>query len=419
MEMRICWILFLFFVSCYHNPFLPDTFGGVYRGEKEVTAVIQTPPAALTNQKNFSIQIGGADIVAYRYKLDDGTWSEEFPVNEEIGFANLSDAEYTLSVIGKDSLGNWQSETKATETIWVVDTSPPEFELISDTGGVTKKDSAQFRIQQTTENIVAYRYRLDSQPYIEAIVDTAGGFIQLTGLSDGEHEISVGVCDLAGNYTDLTEEKKIVWKIQAEIIWPSDLISSANEKETGTANKKNYFSWDEDFIYVAYQDTTTPRENLASGNKVLYLALNPGPDFNKGEHVLPKDKDFEGREVHCNAFGVKYYFILKIVSSSEVEVWKNSASDDGRWGKRERADDEVYVNISRLRNGECQYAIPRSIIGNPSGGIRYILYAKWLDPADIEKGKLYASSPPCDNSSEEIGEKYFNEFHEADLSQAP
>jgi len=52
-----------------------------------VTAEITGAPSGVTNQTNPVISIGGYDVVSYRFKLDNGDYSEEIPVSTPINFS--------------------------------------------------------------------------------------------------------------------------------------------------------------------------------------------------------------------------------------------------------------------------------------------------------------------------------------------
>lgn len=88
-------------------------------------AALSGTPASITNSTSASITVAGTDITAYKYKLDSGAYSAEIAVATPISLSSLSDASHTLSVIGKDSAGNWQAEGGATAYTWTVDTTAP------------------------------------------------------------------------------------------------------------------------------------------------------------------------------------------------------------------------------------------------------------------------------------------------------
>lgn len=81
----------------------------------------------------ISVTVSGDDIKKYKYKLDNGAFSEETDISVKISQIGLTNGEHTLSVIGKDSAGNWQSESSPTVFTWTVnDTTAPTISGLSD-----------------------------------------------------------------------------------------------------------------------------------------------------------------------------------------------------------------------------------------------------------------------------------------------
>lgn len=98
--------------------------GGIcYRPPSDTTppiAVLSNLPSNPTSATTVDITVGGADVVAYKYKLDGGNWSTETPIATHIQASGLSESLHTLSVVGKDSAGNWKPENEATTYTWTI-----------------------------------------------------------------------------------------------------------------------------------------------------------------------------------------------------------------------------------------------------------------------------------------------------------
>jgi len=86
------------------------------------TATLSIPTINPTNTTGATITVGGAGVAAYVYKLDAGGYSSETPVAGKIVLNGLSDGIHTVSVLGKDSAGNWQ--TTPTTVGWSVSRLP-------------------------------------------------------------------------------------------------------------------------------------------------------------------------------------------------------------------------------------------------------------------------------------------------------
>jgi|GEM_PF-390353 len=87
-------------------------------------ATITGQPEALTGATSATLTVGGVGITHYKYRLNDGPWSDELPVWQPLALTGLGDGTYTVYVLGKNYAGVWQSEAAATASkTWVVDTS--------------------------------------------------------------------------------------------------------------------------------------------------------------------------------------------------------------------------------------------------------------------------------------------------------
>ena len=121
------------------------------------TAEISNAPDVLTNQEDFSLIVCGTGVSCYKYKLDGGSYSSETAVENPIDLSGLSDGVHTLSIIGRDSAGNWQSEAEATVASWTVDTVAPEITGLSNDPNPTQSKTWTWDVDETA----TFRYRID------------------------------------------------------------------------------------------------------------------------------------------------------------------------------------------------------------------------------------------------------------------
>jgi hypothetical protein len=82
-------------------------------------ATLSGAPAALVNSTTADIAVAGPDVVTYMYKVDDGPWSDDVAAGSHISLSGLSDGPHTVSVIGKDASGTWQTNRLAMRTVTV------------------------------------------------------------------------------------------------------------------------------------------------------------------------------------------------------------------------------------------------------------------------------------------------------------
>jgi hypothetical protein len=132
-------------------------------------------PPTFTNSKNATITVGVgfgsgtsvAGYTAYKYRINDGTYSAETPITTPITLPNLADGTYTIYAVGRNDAGVDQSEAKLSASrAFTVDTVPP------------KVLPATFVYQQTP-NVLNIPF---SEP-----VDPAAAFaaLKLTNLTSG------------------------------------------------------------------------------------------------------------------------------------------------------------------------------------------------------------------------------------------
>ncbi len=121
-------------------------------------ASVSGEPSSVTWRTTATLTVGGPDIHAYKYRVNDEPWSEEVP-RPEAGLAanpkplppivltGLQDGEsYTVYVLGKDSAGVWQSESRPTiSRPWTVETAYRQVvinEVLASNKSALKHDNA-------------------------------------------------------------------------------------------------------------------------------------------------------------------------------------------------------------------------------------------------------------------------------------
>lgn len=173
-------------------------------------ATLSGLPTGTVNYTTADITLGGGGVVAYKYKIDNGVWSQERPVVMHILLAGLGDGPHTVYVVGKNAQGTWQAESEATTASWVVDTTPPEARLSGQPTGVVNYSTANITVGG--DGVVSYKYKLDAGQWSgERVVGTP---IVLSGLSDGEHMIYVIGKDAVGNWQAESNASTAGWTVK-------------------------------------------------------------------------------------------------------------------------------------------------------------------------------------------------------------
>jgi len=161
------------------------------------------------------IAVSGNGIVLYRYRLDDGDYSGEVEIDTEIHLGALEDGTHAVSVIGGDSVGNWQSTESPTVVRWTVDTTalaPLNLDLASDDdSGMSSDDN----VTNKTADLTISGFGEDGATV--QLYDSGAEIIGVTGTvqdqtftidialtSDGSHRISARQTDTVGNVSSVS-----------------------------------------------------------------------------------------------------------------------------------------------------------------------------------------------------------------------
>ncbi|SCY23558.1 hypothetical protein [Desulfoluna spongiiphila] len=179
---------------------------GLWQRDEEVTTLswrvdvtapdsvtLYNVPAGTVGTTRATITVGGNEVTAYRYKMDDagGEFGEIYSVSESISLTGLGAGSHTLYVIGADMAGNWQEAAHQEMASWTVNTDVPTAVLSDTPVLVTSETSATIGVSGTDSGnpIDRYAYTIDGGTTWET--GSAGDPIELSALSDGEHTLYV------------------------------------------------------------------------------------------------------------------------------------------------------------------------------------------------------------------------------------
>jgi uncharacterized delta-60 repeat protein len=151
-------------------------------------------PADPTNSTGATLSVSGTGVVSYRYRLDGGNYVAETSVAAPIVLTSLAEGTHVIAVIGKDASGSWQRNP--TTTSWTVDLTPPTAVVYGAPSGFSNNINATLTVGST--DIDTYRYKVDNGSYSAAV--SWAYPINIYGLSEATHTVSVIGKDLAGNW---------------------------------------------------------------------------------------------------------------------------------------------------------------------------------------------------------------------------
>src|SRR5690606_29618476 len=84
----------------------------------QATVTLVQPHASVTQDTSLQAEVSGEDVVAYMARLNGEGWSDERPVATPIAAEDLQEGGHVVEVIGRDTAGNWQAVSAATEVTW-------------------------------------------------------------------------------------------------------------------------------------------------------------------------------------------------------------------------------------------------------------------------------------------------------------
>ena len=166
---------------------------------------LENLPAKSSAVNHATITVVSGDVKAYKYILDSNSLTSEITIAESgtISLTGLVDGYHTISVVGRDESGNWQSLRDATEYTWLIDTNAPTAAITDYPAAVSNKTS-NITFTISGAGVVKYRYSLDSDSNYGVEYDryTQSGITvgDVTPLGTGSHTLYVIACDSAGNW---------------------------------------------------------------------------------------------------------------------------------------------------------------------------------------------------------------------------
>lgn len=142
-----------------------------------------------------------SNVVAYKFKLDAGSWSPERDVAERISEQNLLNGTHTISVIGKDAIGVWQSEASSTNYAWLVnDTTAPSLSGLAE--NTTPAQSSTW-IWSADDSFARFRFLVTDATSTATSTLSAYGNATTTSITggDGVRYLYIQAIDSNGNET--------------------------------------------------------------------------------------------------------------------------------------------------------------------------------------------------------------------------
>ncbi len=306
-----------------------------FTGKGWVVATITADVPASTNQESINVTVAGDNIVGYQYSVDNGAWSREYSVVQNISITGLAEGAHELRVVGKHSDGSWQEINYSSKLNWTVDLTPPEARISSAPEAVTEETNIEFTFNGT--DVTAYRYLLESDDLVlggtwsgETPVSEA---LSLVDLDAGSYIISIIAQDTAGNWQ--AELDATVYNFR--IIEPGQIVVTLSnlpdEKSNDSAASVSiggvgayYYTYSidgSDWSQLYSIATPVELENLSQGSHTLRVR---GADFSAS--IQPEEEAIQYTWNIDSIAPVAVLENLPAVESSDRSIYVSVTGND-------------------------------------------------------------------------------------------
>lgn len=158
-----------------------DALVEVFQGVEGHVTLLGVPSSPVS-EASATITVGGENVDFYMYRLGDGDWSNELPVDTTLDLSGLS-GNVTLTVKGRSRHGDYVADP--VNVSWIVSSSAPPIRIVADWPQPVRDAAVQLEVT----GVEKYRFALDGgYDHPEQDVSVP---ITLSRLSPGEHRVSV------------------------------------------------------------------------------------------------------------------------------------------------------------------------------------------------------------------------------------
>lgn len=177
------------------------------------TTILSSLPSNPSNLTTLAISVGGTDIQSYKYKLGSSVntdcsvangYGAETAASSNISenIASYSDGNLKICVIGKNSLGTWQTESNATSFTWHKDTQASVDISTSASTVISSANQYSFSLSGGCSDSGESIAVSVNSSVSGTVICSSGSWntdINLSSQSDGSIPITVSYQDAAGN----------------------------------------------------------------------------------------------------------------------------------------------------------------------------------------------------------------------------
>jgi hypothetical protein len=281
-------------------------------------AELSNLPDNITNDKTINIEVGGEEVIAYKYNINNSGWSDERDINQAISHNNLPDGSHTVSVIGRDEAGNWQSEATPTSHSWTVDTTPPSVLFNNLPQNPTNEDFINVSVMGS--GVVEYKYKIDDGNWSgERDINLS---IQESYITEGLHTLYAIGKDEAGNWQSEATPTSHSWTMDTTP--PSNPI--VNGESSPSSNPRPTWTWNSVTDAVIYRYSFTDGSNWTDTTDTSYT---PTYDLTQDTYTLyvqacDEAGNWSGSGNHTVTLTLPPYIVSVTPASNEENVFTDS-----------------------------------------------------------------------------------------------
>ncbi|MDO8561276.1 MAG: S8 family serine peptidase [bacterium] len=242
------------------------------------------PPAAVLSElpnaldasatPRLSAAVGGDGVTAYKFSLDSAAWSTEHAVTSRITANDLLNATHTLSVVGKNASGVWQSIASSTNYGWsVADATAPALSGLSDDATTTRSKSWDW---SSDDAYAGYRFLIDTASTSPSMASSTYASATTTTISTGNGSFYFHIQAVDSN---ANESAILTYSFILDTTPPTSSISGAT---TTTSAEASFTIGGESVVEYQYSldsgawssatavSTTLTLSGLANGTHTLF-----------------------------------------------------------------------------------------------------------------------------------------------------
>ena len=245
----------------------------------EPRAEFAAKPTEINGSAQAKFEIGGYKIEAFKYKLDNGAWSQEFSVNKILDLVALENGPHLLKIVGRSGKV-WQEEAKATEWAWKINSEIPAGYFSYGPDAITSDTNPGFCFK--ADDMTKMKLKLDNYGWSNWInvTNNQWDFYYNKISSPGSHTLQAIACNSLGVAQPFDSAAKWEWSYDPDFNCNAVLLSQPlAESDFATASFE--IGGDQIVAYKFLVDSQTTYSDEFPISTLINLT-----ELNAGVHVI-------------------------------------------------------------------------------------------------------------------------------------